>query len=105
MRATQPSTAFVYIRAGDALADATPAARAVAEFVEKPDAETAAEYLASVHYFWNAGMFIFRTGVLLDHLARLNPHLHAGLVVIAASWDTDQRERVLVRVWPYLSTN
>ena len=103
MRATHPSTAFGYIRAGDALADATPAARAVAEFVEKPDAETAAEYLASGHYFWNAGMFIFRTGVLLEHLARLHPQLHAGLVEIAAAWDTDQRASVLERVWPSLT--
>src|SRR5690625_4731214 len=101
MRASSPSTAFGYIRAGDALGAV--AGRAVAEFVEKPDAQTAAEYVDSGAYFWNAGMFIFRTGVLLNHLAQLHPRLHAGLSEIAAAWDTSHRDEVLAATWPSLT--
>lgn len=101
--ATGPSTAFGYVRAGQPLGlpDA-PEARLAAGFTEKPDAETAAAYLATGEYRWNAGMFVVRAQVLLDHLARLHPRLHDGLREIAAAWDTDSRAEVMARVWPGL---
>jgi len=37
----------------------------VRQFVEKPDAKTAARYLASGRHLWNSGMFIWRTDALL----------------------------------------
>ncbi len=82
---THASTAFGYIREGEALgvADA-PSARAVADFVEKPDAATAREYLAAGGFWWNAGMFVAKASVLLDALADYHPDLAAGLRAIAA---------------------
>ena len=102
--ATGPSTAFGYVRRGGSLglADA-PGAHRAAGFTEKPDEETATAYLATGEYRWNAGMFIVRARVLLDHLARLQPTLHAGLLEIAAAWDTAARAEVLGRVWPGLT--
>ena len=37
----------------------------VEEFVEKPDLETAAAYVASGEYYWNSGMFLFSAAELL----------------------------------------
>lgn len=101
--APHPATGFGYIHRGEALniPDA-PTAFSVVGFTEKPDAKTAREYVASGEYYWNAGMFIVRTSVLLDHLAKLRPELHEGLVEIAAAWDTPDRAAVLERVWPGL---
>jgi mannose-1-phosphate guanylyltransferase len=103
IQASGPSTAYGYVRVGESLglADAPGACRA-AGFTEKPDAETAAAYLATGEYRWNAGMFMVRAEVLLGHLARLRPALHDGLREIAAAWDTDRRGEVLDRVWPTL---
>ena len=102
--ADHPSTAFGYIEEGDTLAvDGAPTARHVARFVEKPDAATAAAYLATGRYRWNAGMFVVRAQVLLDHLARLQPPLHDGLLAIARAWDTPARAEVLAREWPRLT--
>jgi mannose-1-phosphate guanylyltransferase len=101
--ATGPSTAFGYVRSGPSLGIAGgPGARLAAGFTEKPDAETAAAYLATGEYRWNAGMFIVRAEVLLDHLATQLPTLHAGLRTIAAAWDTPERDDVLSAVWPSL---
>lgn len=101
--ATEPSTAFGYVRLGEPLGLAeAPAARHALGFTEKPDAATAASYLATGEYRWNAGMFCVRTSVLLDHLARLRPALHDGLREVAAAWDTDRRADVVARVWPGL---
>ncbi len=103
IEATGPSTAFGYIHAGDPTdVPGAPDGRRVLGFTEKPDADTAAAYLATGDYRWNAGMFVVRAGVLLDHLAELRPQLAAGIEVIAAAWDTPEREEVLAERWPAL---
>ncbi len=102
--ATEPSTAFGYVHAGEALGVAgAPNARHVLGFTEKPDAQTAAAYLATGEYRWNAGMFVVQAGVLLDHLAAQLPPLAAGVRRIAAVWDTPERDEVLGREWPGLT--
>lgn len=101
---TGPSTAFGYVESGDALdVEGAGSARAVRSFVEKPDAETAARYVASGSFSWNGGMFVTRTDVLLAHLARLQPGLHAGLTTIAEAWPTPGRDAVLDATWPGLT--
>lgn len=102
--ATGPSTAFGYVRSGEPLGvEGAPSARHAAGFTEKPDAETAAAYLATGEYRWNAGMFLVRARVLLDHLAAQLPPLHDGLREIGRAWDTADRDEVLARVWPGLT--
>jgi mannose-1-phosphate guanylyltransferase len=94
-----PSTAFGYIETGAALSGG---GLAVHRFVEKPDAETAAAYVDTGRFHWNAGMFVARADVLLRHLARLQPSLHAGLTEIAAAWGTPAHLKTLAGVWPTL---
>ncbi len=104
IRATGPSTAFGYIHeAGPLGVPSAPTARHVAGFAEKPDEETARAYLATGEYRWNAGMFVVRARVLLDHLAQQLPGLADGLVRIAAAWDTPRRAELLDAVWPTLT--
>jgi mannose-1-phosphate guanylyltransferase len=45
----------------------------VLKFREKPDARTAAKYVAAKRFFWNAGMFFWRADVLLEALRRYLP--------------------------------
>ena len=99
-----PSTAFGYIEAGDPLdiPDAS-SARAVRRFVEKPDEATAGDYVRHGSFSWNAGMFVARADALLGHLARLQPHLHAGLDRIALAWDTPEHQAELESTWPNLT--
>ena len=66
-------TGYGYIRAGEAVSGN--GARELAEFVEKPDAETAACYVASGAYFWNSGIFMFRASVWLAALAHFRPDI------------------------------
>jgi mannose-1-phosphate guanylyltransferase len=91
---TFPSTAFGYIRMSEPLGE-TGAFHAEA-FVEKPDAQTAAEYLYVGHYRWNAGMFVVKAKVLLDLLTVWHPELAASLREIAANPDR------LEELWPGL---
>lgn len=67
---TAPATAYGYIKQGDAISDS---ARAVARFVEKPDAVTAAGFLRDGGYFWNGGIFMWPVALYLDELAKNEP--------------------------------
>ncbi len=76
-----PETGYGYIRAaesgeGVALPDGV---FPVAEFVEKPDRETAEGYVASGNYFWNSGMFLFRADRYLEELG-----VHAPAILDAS---------------------
>lgn len=75
---TSPETAYGYIRStpADGLAK-------VAQFVEKPDAATAARYLVEGSYTWNSGMFVLRASVWLAALAEFRPDI---LAATQAAW-------------------
>lgn len=69
----RPETGYGYIQKGAALGEGNPeAAFAVARFVEKPDLETAGQYVAA-GYLWNSGMFMFRASRYLEELNSLVP--------------------------------
>lgn len=95
---TGPATGFGYIRAGGPLAGGPlaggqlagdTAALAVEKFVEKPDADTAASYLAQGGYYWNAGIFVAHAATLMDMLAEYRPDIAAPLRQLAQLWDLD----------------
>ena len=71
----RPETGYGYIRTGEPIDGA---ARVVAEFVEKPNAATAASYVASGRYLWNSGMFVFRCSAYLDALDEFAPQIREG---------------------------
>ena len=57
-------------------------------FTEKPDAETAAEFLKAGNYFWNSGMFLWSARTLADALREHLPESPSLLEQIAASFGT-----------------
>jgi mannose-1-phosphate guanylyltransferase / mannose-6-phosphate isomerase len=71
-------TGYGYIRRGPAIAGA-PGCHRVAAFVEKPDADTAAGYLAAGDYLWNSGMFLFRADRYLSELGKFEPVMLAAV--------------------------
>ena len=67
-------TGYGYIERGKKLG-AAHGAFAVARFVEKPDAATAARYVKSGEFFWNSGIFLFPAALYLSELERLRPEM------------------------------
>jgi mannose-1-phosphate guanylyltransferase len=98
---SHPSTGFGYVRLGEKLdMKEAPNARLVSSFKEKPDARTAASYIATGNYRWNAGMFVTKATFLLQLLDEYKPELAEGLRRIADVWDDEaQRQVVLEEVW------
>jgi mannose-1-phosphate guanylyltransferase / mannose-6-phosphate isomerase len=62
------ATEYGYICQGDVISGSV---RAVAKFVEKPDAATAGEYIKA-GYLWNSGNFMFRAATLLDEYSNVD---------------------------------
>ncbi|MEX0624884.1 MAG: mannose-1-phosphate guanylyltransferase/mannose-6-phosphate isomerase, partial [Saccharospirillum sp.] len=71
IKPTYPETGYGYIEAAE-----TDSTSAVVAFREKPDAETAARYLAAGNYFWNSGMFVFKARVYLEELKQFQPAIY-----------------------------
>lgn len=97
---TEAAAAFGYIKKGSRILDTE--GFEVAEFVEKPNIQTAKSFIATGHYLWNAGMYIAPAKLLLDVLSKTQPSLHAGVMELAKHWDTDQRAAKLEKIWPNL---
>ena len=88
-----PETGYGYLELA-APAEAGSVER-VARFTEKPDAETAARFMAGGRHFWNAGIFLFRGSVLLDLYRRHLPELAAGLELLVEEGGDAERRREL----------
>lgn len=98
---TGPATGYGYLELGDVFDQS---ARRLRQFREKPDLQTAKQYIAAgpERFLWNSGMFVWRANTLLDCIRRYAPENHAGLMRIADAWDGANRQSVLDEVYPTL---
>ena len=77
---------------------------AVDRFVEKPNLETAREYVASEQYLWNSGMFIWKISTILENLKEHLPEMYQGLERIGAAIGGPEQESVLEREFEAFSS-
>jgi len=96
---TWAHTGLGYVQRGERISDML---HEVAQFREKPDEATANQYLASGDYYWNSGMFAWRTATVLDELARHLPETHTKLLKLGQAWDTPDGKAHAERVYPTL---
>ena len=69
---TKPETGYGYIKYDQMSAGNF---SEVIEFVEKPDFDTAKEYVSSGDYLWNSGMFLFKASRFLEELDKYHPSI------------------------------
>jgi len=96
----RPETGYGYIKSGEKCPEAgIDDVSKVEAFVEKPDLDTAKEYLKKGNYYWNSGIFIWQTGTLLAEIEKRQPSLHKGLLEIRESIGTDKETEVVKEVF------
>jgi mannose-1-phosphate guanylyltransferase len=97
---TRPETGYGYIRvAEERWSEGGHRVFAAAAFLEKPSPERAVELLAQ-GCVWNSGVFLWRTGAVLEGIARHLPDLAAVLARIEAAAGTPDLAGVLKREYP-----
>ncbi len=74
-----PETGYGYIKA---VSEGNGPAFPVERFVEKPDLKTAEKYVAAGNYFWNAGIFVWKTSVILEAFRKYMPEMADSFEVL-----------------------
>ncbi|MCU0609592.1 MAG: sugar phosphate nucleotidyltransferase [Chitinispirillaceae bacterium] len=76
VKPTRPETGYGYIQLGRKNGTKGSAASfSVSRFIEKPDLTKAKKLCLSASYRWNSGMFVWKTGVLLEEVRTHMPEL------------------------------
>lgn len=99
IKPTRPDTNFGYVKRGEQISDGV---FEVQKFTEKPNVASAMKYLASGKYYWNSGMFAWRTATILKELEKRIPNSHEAVRKIASAWSSDKRQEVLDELYPGL---
>ncbi len=61
----------------------------VLEFIEKPNQNTAVQFLESGQYYWNSGMFMFQASIFIKELEKFAPELLAACEIAILSLTKD----------------
>jgi mannose-1-phosphate guanylyltransferase len=98
---TRPDTGYGYIQIDD---NEKETFHKVLRFAEKPNLDTAMRFLESGDFFWNSGMFIWRTDVILKEIKTQMIDLDEGLQIIADAIGTEDYNNVLTKVYGQLKS-
>jgi len=76
---TRPEAVYGYIRSGRPFKDSSDEIFHAEGFFEKPDAKTAETFLNQGGYYWNSGIFVWKTAKILKEIERYLPSLFKEL--------------------------
>lgn len=97
MQPTRPETGYGYIEQGEAT---TEGIYKLASFREKPNLETAQQYLSTGRYTWNSGMFIWSVSTIVSELRQHAPEIAAIMDQIAPSLFTTNEQAKVDELYP-----
>jgi mannose-1-phosphate guanylyltransferase/mannose-6-phosphate isomerase len=84
----RPETAYGYIQSGHRLTKSDEEVFHVAKFLEKPDVRTAETLIHKGNFYWNSGIFVWKTSKILEEIESHLPHLYQGLKRIGSQKDS-----------------
>ncbi|MBT7228773.1 mannose-1-phosphate guanylyltransferase, partial [Candidatus Parcubacteria bacterium] len=79
IKPSYPETAYGYIELGEVIGDQI---HKVNSYREKPNLETAKEFLSAGNYFWNSAIFVFKAKTLLEQYKKYIPDVYQTLMNI-----------------------
>ena len=80
IKPSRPETGYGYIKVDQSLKIEPRGLHKVEGFFEKPDLETAKRYLSDGSYFWNSGIFVWKTSAILSEIKKHLPSLYRTLM-------------------------
>ena len=72
----------------------------VDQFREKPDLETAEQYIKQSNFFWNAGIFIWSASTIVNAFRIYQPSIARIFERVMDILDTPDEQRVIDEVYP-----
>lgn len=101
IKPTRPETGYGYIERGELVETRHGVAvYRVVQFREKPDQDTARQFLAAGNFVWNSGIFLWKARTILDELQRHRPQLAAALARVGQTVGTPRYDEVIADEYP-----
>lgn len=97
IKPTRPETGYGYIAAGECVSGEI---HKVDSFREKPDLQTARQYLAAGNYLWNAGIFVWNVETIVQSIREFAPDLAAKMDVMSEAFYTPEEASKVAEVFP-----
>jgi mannose-1-phosphate guanylyltransferase len=100
---THPATGYGYVEQGEPLdaVNGLPAFR-VRRFKEKPTAEEAQDMISRGGFFWNSGMFFWRSDIIEEEYRRSQPVIARALEEMASLLRKEDKSPALRELWETL---
>ena len=97
IKPTFPSTTLGYIKCSNPrkLQGSHSKIYSVEAFSEKPDEETAKQYIKDGQYFWNSGMFVWKAKTILSNIEKYLPQAVEPLAKIRSAWHSPEQQQVM----------
>lgn len=102
IKPTYAATGYGYIACGESFGKKS--VSKVAGFREKPDEETAKDYIASGNYLWNSGVFVWKISAILNAFERYLPRMYEQMMDIYQSLGTKCEESAIKEIYPLLQS-
>ena len=101
MKPTRPETGYGYIQADlSASSLRNKSIYRVDSFREKPDLETAEKYIKKNNYFWNAGIFIWNVGTIVNAFRIYQPKLNKIFEQLLPVYGTAEEQKAINEQFP-----
>lgn len=107
IKPSAPETGYGYIKVGPRLAmkgSSKAKGYSVDGFVEKPDKANAKRYLKSGRFFWNSGIFVWKTSVILEEIERHLPALYKQLMVVQECLGTPNENEAIGQAYAQMDS-
>ena len=101
MKPTRPETGYGYIQADlSAVSLKNKNVYRVDSFKEKPDHETAKEYIRQDDFFWNSGIFIWSVSTIVNALRVYAPEINQIFEALLPVYGTEKEQEIINERFP-----
>lgn len=97
IKPSRPETGYGYVQFAEQVEDEI---HRVEVFKEKPNIETANQYVADGHYLWNAGIFVWNVQTIVDSITYYSPQIAGLMTRMAKSFGHSEERNVVEGLFP-----
>ena len=97
IKPSRPETGYGYVQFSEQV---TEGIHKVEVFKEKPDLETAKQYLADGHFLWNAGIFVWNVQTIVNSIQKYNNPIALIMTRIAKAFGSSEERSVVEGLFP-----
>ena len=104
VKPTNPETGYGYIKSGEKIIEKINSHRflEVDKFMEKPNLRTARQYVKNKNYFWNSGIYVWKTETILKGIKEFIPDIYERYLKINKAFGTKSFNKILAKEYPLM---